>query len=336
MALLAHWSTMLTNFLGPKASVLFPWPNACKSSKRSFSVVVLAVAMLLAVALVAGSVASAAAAPLAAAPVDSPLEMRVPNGQFFNQANGQWGGNWLGYTVSDDFSAPFWTAFQRLGGVHAIGYPVSGRFEWKGHITQAFQKLVMQWHPETQQIAFVNVFDELTLAGKDSWLKSVRSTPERLVLDEAGKSWNQVVNDRLSFLDANQAIRTQYFSTPDYLNRYGLPTSKVEDFGNAYVIRLQRAVMQQWKVNRGTEVYYCNARPFSSQSRDLAMMVQAGLMRSLREAGYPAVDRGYKDDSKALGAGRHFFLLGPQSRLVARPSNMPAIIGEGLFVSNDQ
>lgn len=451
-------------------------------------------AVVLILATMLGSLGNVAAAPPEAAPSES-VEFSMPNGWFYTQTNGRGGGSGLGYSVMDDSNAQFWSAFRRLGGVNAIGYPVSRRFEWKGLISQAFQKVVLQWQPSTGQVAFVNVFDEMTSAGKDRWLKDERSTPERLVLAENGVSWDQIVNNRLSFLEANPAIKSHYFATSDYLSRYGLPTSRVEDLGNAYVIRLQRAVMQQWKVNvpwaragdvtvanggdigkesglfpesalkiegsastavsspganatprnpraltvvidaghggsesgaihrfadgsivyekdvnlrvatmlgnelfrlgynvvmtrradtrvngsgditndrlvnlnddlqarvdiannsgadifvavhhngsgtadmRGTEVYYCDARPFSNDSRDLAMNLQAGLIRSFREAGYPAIDRGYKVDSKALGAGRHYYLLGPKSSRLARPSSMPSIIGEALFVSNDQ
>ena len=64
---------------------------------------------------------------------------------------------------------------------------------------------------------------------------------------DAGKSWNQVVRDRLALLDANPAIKERYFAAPDPMLLYGLPTSRVEDMGNASVIRTQRAVFQQWK-----------------------------------------------------------------------------------------
>ena len=428
--------------------------------------------------IMALAVPAAAAGPMDAAPTNSPVEFPVPAGRFFTQTNGQGGGNSLGYKVTDDSTAQFWTAFQRMGGVGVVGYPVSQRFEWKGLVTQAFQKLVLQWHPGTKNAVPVNIFDEMAWAGTDSWLKTVRSTPERLSLDEKGKTWDQIVKGRLSLLDANPAIKAKYLGTPDWLNRYGLPSSKVETVGNANVVRLQRAVIQEWKVNTpwakagevtvanggdigkeaglypkdaakpegatigggsnevprnpgaltvvidpghggkepgavhrfangsfiyeddinlkvaltlekelarlgykvvmtrrtdakvgladdlqarvdvansakadilvsihhngigreqvsGTEVYYCEARPFANDSRDLAIAVQAGLMSAYREKNYTVVDRGYKDDSKAVGKGNHYRLLGPKSKVIVRPSLMPAIIGEGLFVSNN-
>ncbi len=428
--------------------------------------------------------------PVEGAPLDAPLDFSMPNGRFFTEANGNGGGDGTGYRVTDDDGIGFWTAFQQLGGADVVGYPVSQRFRWNGYTVQAFQKLVLQWRPDTKSMAFVNIFDELNSAGKDAWLKNVRSTPQRISLDENGKSWNQIVAGRIALLDANPAIKARYLQTPYYLDRYGLPTSRVEDEGNAYVVRFQRAVMQQWKVDvpwaragqvtvanggdigkeagiypsdatklekitdnsswgdaprnpkaltvaidaghggaesgathvfkdgsklyekdvnlkvatkvgdelyrlgynvvmtrrtdtrvnggrdvngdgkvtleddlqaridiannahadifvaihnnginsttiHGTEVYYCAARPFADNSRKLAVFTQEALVRAMREVGYNTVDRGAKDDSKALGLGRHYFLLGPKSNIIARPSNMPAIIGESLFVTND-
>ena len=55
------------------------------------------------------------------------------------------------------------------------------------------------------------------------------------------------MRDRLALLDANQAIIERYYAAPEPLLQYGLPTSRVEDYGNVLVIRTQRAVFQQWK-----------------------------------------------------------------------------------------
>ena len=80
---------------------------------------------------------------------------------------------------------------------------------------------------------------------------------------------------------------------------------------------------------RGTTVYYCNHRSFSAQNRRLAWLTQQALVRNLRQAGYDTVDRGAKDDA-FLG---HLALLGPRN--IPRPSQMPAVIGEALFITND-
>jgi uncharacterized protein YkwD len=177
----------------------------------------------------------------------APLDFPVPGGHFFTQAASNDGT--LGFAVLDDGSAQFWSEFQRLGGVAGVGYPISQRFTWDGFVVQAMQKGVLQWRPEVGRAYFVNVFDQLALAGKDDWLLSVRSTPRPLGSDfDGGRSWDEVVAGRLALLDANPAIKAVYFAVSDPLNLYGLPASRVVDNGDHYAIRLQRAVIQQWKV----------------------------------------------------------------------------------------
>ena len=80
---------------------------------------------------------------------------------------------------------------------------------------------------------------------------------------------------------------------------------------------------------RGTEVWYCSKRPHDAENEELATAVQESLVRSLNEAGFESADRGIKDDAR-MG---HFAITGPR---IARPSQMPAIIGEALFITNDQ
>lgn len=177
----------------------------------------------------------------------APLDFDVPSGHFFTQT-GSGDGN-LGFAVVDDGQARFWSEFKRLGGVDGVGYPISHRFTWNGFVVQAMQKGVMQWRPEVGRAYFVNVFDEMSTAGKDDWLLAVRSTPRPLGADfDAGKDWNQVVSSRLGLLNANPAIKARYYAVEDPINLYGLPTSPIVDNGNHYAIRLQRALIQQWKV----------------------------------------------------------------------------------------
>ena len=169
-------------------------------------------------------------------------DFRIPNGHFFSQTGG--------FTVTNDRGVAFWDAFVRLGGVPAVGYPVSRRFEHGGFVTQVMQKAVFQWRPESGEVFFVNVFDDLAAAGRNDWLLAVRSTPRPLPPDfDDGKTAEAIVRDRLALLDERSAMRARYRAVSDPLLRYGLPTSRVEDMGNHYAIRLQRAVIQEWKTD---------------------------------------------------------------------------------------
>ncbi|MBI4319834.1 MAG: glycoside hydrolase family 99-like domain-containing protein [Chloroflexi bacterium] len=189
----------------------------------------------------------AASRPLAARATGAP-DYDVPNGHFFTQTSGRGGGT--GFLVSNDGGIRFWDELSRLGGLQAMGYPISRRFSWDGFVVQAMQKGVVQWRPEAGRAYLVNVFDQMSAAGKDEWLLGAKSVPKPLGPEfDAGRPWAETVQARLALLDANSAIKRRYLATRDAMTSLGLPTSRVEDFGNHYSIRLQRAVIQQWKID---------------------------------------------------------------------------------------
>lgn len=160
---------------------------------------------------------------------------------------------------------PFWTAFCQLGGVEALGYPISRRFTLDGFVSQATQRTILQWHPSSGSVAFVNVLDRLHDAGYDPWLAAFHSTPPQLDAStfDAGKTATQAAQDRLALLEAAPAIQAAYNSAANPVQRFGLPTSPVTDMGNHVAVRLQRTVIQQWKENvpwaRAGSVTFANA-----------------------------------------------------------------------------
>jgi len=153
-----------------------------------------------------------------------------------------------GYIVADDAQAKFLTEFNRLGGIQALGYPISRRFQLEGFVVQGFQKAILQWHPDTGQATFVNVLDWMHDQGSDAWLASQQMTPPPADNSgDTGLSWPEVVTRHQSVLAGNAALRTAYTAVDDPVGRYGLPTSDIVDEGPALVIRCQRAVLQLWK-----------------------------------------------------------------------------------------
>ncbi len=171
----------------------------------------------------------------------------VSGGHFFSQTGG---GGGKGYAVSDADGVEFWKAFSALGGVEVVGYPVSNRFMHGGFVTQAMQKAVFQWRPESKSVAFVNVFDDLSVAGRDEAILATRSTPKPAAFPaEAGKQFAEVVTIRQAALDARPAMRAIYLASSNPVLQYGLPTSQVTDMGNHFAVRLQRAVIQEWKTD---------------------------------------------------------------------------------------
>jgi hypothetical protein len=178
--------------------------------------------------------------PAPSAPLDGP----VSGGWFYRQANGFGGAGPQGYSVVDDDQAKFWTELQRLGGVDAIGYPISGRFQFGGFTTQAFQKLVLQWRPELGQAVPVNVLDELNRNGSDPWLDRDRQVPPAADTSaDNGLSFDAITQRHIALLDAYPALHDFYVNTPDAVQKFGLPLS-VKDYGAFVAVRLQRATLQ--------------------------------------------------------------------------------------------
>lgn len=85
----------------------------------------------------------------------------VPHGHFYMQTRGNAPNPRSGFLVADDDDMPFNQRMETLGGPGVAGYPISQRFEFADLTTQAFQKLVLQWHPESGQIQPLNVLDLL-------------------------------------------------------------------------------------------------------------------------------------------------------------------------------
>ena len=151
-----------------------------------------------------------------------------------------------GYRVCDDQNARFLSAFSTHG-LQNVGYPVSQRFKRDGFITQAFQKAIFQWRPDSQRVAFVNIFDELHDRGFDTRLLEARQTPQQLPAGWDGNVGFDLVVQKRQALLTRVALYNTYFGVSDPMTFFGLPTSLVQDMGNHYAIRLQRAVLQEWK-----------------------------------------------------------------------------------------
>jgi hypothetical protein len=137
----------------------------CRRSreKRSSSVTgvrVWLVSGAVALGLLAGSAGTLLAQPAAAGPVrtlDGP-DFDIPDGHFFTEAlPGRSDG--AGFAVEDGHGADLWTAFQAAGGLDALGYPTSRRFEWSSGVAQAFANGVLRWNRETQAVEIRTVKD---------------------------------------------------------------------------------------------------------------------------------------------------------------------------------
>ncbi|MEX0683837.1 MAG: N-acetylmuramoyl-L-alanine amidase [Dehalococcoidia bacterium] len=84
----------------------------------------------------------------------------------------------------------------------------------------------------------------------------------------------------------------------------------------------------------GTETYYNPDRSFGYQSYGLAFYAQQKMLLAIADLGHDVRDRGLRNDAEVGGdpANDHSYLLGTNDYF--RPSLMPGIIAEPLFLSN--
>jgi hypothetical protein len=154
-----------------------------------------------------------------------------------------------GYVIHDDGGLAFWTSFQTLGGVAALGYPSSQRFQMgDGFTYQSTQGALLQWRPELGRAVLANTFEMLQAAGKDRWLEEAKGIPPPIADDGSGGDWARARDERLSWL-TNDAIRAQYMSAGSAeraIELYGLPMSRPEKRGPFVAQRFQRIAFQHW------------------------------------------------------------------------------------------
>ncbi len=176
------------------------------------------------------------------------FDQPVAGGHFFKQANGFGGKGSQGFTVWDELGGPaFYARFNQLGGVNAIGFPASRRWEQDGFIYQVTQGALLQYHPGLKQVFLGNTFEILEKAGLNAILAS-RGIPESIADDGSGGDFQRAKQARLSWL-TNPQIRQRYLAVGGEnaaIELYGLPMSRPQAFGPFIAQRFQRIALQLW------------------------------------------------------------------------------------------
>lgn len=229
------------------------------------------------------------------------------------------GGGQNVFYVCDDAQARFRTAYERWG-LQKIGYPISQRYTYNGFVMQAFQKAIMQWQPETQTVVLVNIFDELHQLGFDRELLQRRQVPLQLPAGWDGNlPFSEIKEKRVALLTVRPALSNAYWASSDPLTFYGLPTSEVTDMGNHYAVRLQRAVLQEWKQDvpwaRAGQVTIANGGDIAKELGgipDIALQPEQILLQELMDFVsqdidnywryiFTQVDRSYNSPTRVMG-----------------------------------
>ena len=98
-----------------------------------------------------------------------------------------------------------------------LGYPASRPFEWDGFDVQVFQKSILQSRPDAGargEAWSMNVFDEFTRRGLDQRLLAEKQVPLPGRFDDQGKSFEQIMQERLALLNGHPALARQVRSVP--------------------------------------------------------------------------------------------------------------------------
>jgi hypothetical protein len=173
-----------------------------------------------------------------------PVNTSSGKSAFYTQAGGGNGG----FSISDDGGVSFYDSFQSLGGVNALGYPATQRFQKNGFTYQATQGAVLQWRPELGRAILANAFDWFTESGQDDLLLNADGIPRPVQDDGSNGNWAVAKSTRLQWL-TDGAITTAYTGSGSLdaaIERYGLPQSPPEKHGPFVVQRFQRIAFQHW------------------------------------------------------------------------------------------
>ena len=93
------------------------------------------------------------------------------------------------------------------------------------------------------------------------------------------------------------------------------------------------------RITGGTETYYCPDRPFGDRNLRFAQLVHQNILDALRKLGHEPSDRGVIIDHAPAypgDPGHHLMLLGPKDEIIVRPSNMPGVLSEPVFITCDK
>ena len=161
------------------------------------------------------------------------------------------------YEVTNDYGIHFADEYERLGGVHTLGYPASYRFRLDdGFVYQVTQGALLQWRPEVKSAYLANTFEMLEHAGFDQWLLDTKGIPLPIKDDGSDGDWGVAKEIRLAWL-TNDQIKARFLANPNpeviaswsenrAIELYGLPMSYPEKHGPFISQRFQRVALQLW------------------------------------------------------------------------------------------
>lgn len=176
------------------------------------------------------------------------LDYPTTSGHFYTQANGYpLGTHDYGFEITNEDGIPFWSAFDRLGRVEKLGYPISNRYDCLGFVCQATQRGILQWDPANERVNLLNTLELIAQLGYDEWLRDQAFVPPPtgLTSDPIG-DFSAIFQHRISQLASDWPIYNAYLSDNRSLELYGLPVSSPQTIGPVVAVRFQRNVLYHW------------------------------------------------------------------------------------------
>jgi hypothetical protein len=149
-----------------------------------------------------------------------PADYPVAGGWFYTEEAWIGGyGSCAGYMVLDDDKGAFWTEFRRYGGVDVLGYPVSQPYHYpldgnRGLWYQAFERGILQWHPETGRAEMANVFRQFSDNGLDDDLAELGIPRPQQTVAQPGS--NDEIVERMSWLAEPQFVSRFFYDPVPY------------------------------------------------------------------------------------------------------------------------
>jgi hypothetical protein len=141
---------------------------------------------------------------------------------------------------------PFWTSYQRLGGVAALGAPLSRPFLLPdGRLYLATTYALLVWRPGAAMAEYADALDMMAAAGLDDWLLTQgvpRTERTAGVLDRLGWLSEPVIRE--AYFGAAGAGDAAPLPVPEAVARFGLPASRPQAFDGYVTQRFQRGALR--------------------------------------------------------------------------------------------
>ena len=122
-----------------------------------------------------------------------------------------------GFAVTNAYDVPLWD-FVKARDLDALGYPISQRWTDGPFTLQAFQKVILQWHPGKRQMNYFNTLDALANRYPEIELPFVPA--HQVLAADRGMDFGTVTRNHLGLLEQNAAIKARFLAEPDWLNFY--------------------------------------------------------------------------------------------------------------------